>query len=73
MASFTDQVPKNIFWQRRQTLLRRLDNSVMEPDTDTDVFLSEIHQIWDELSILDETVSTERLTTIVYNSSRIAS
>ena len=31
--------------QRRRTLLRRLDNSVMKPDTDPDVFLSEINQI----------------------------
>ena len=33
-------------------------------DTDPDVFLSEINQIRDELDVLDETVSTERLTTI---------
>ena len=51
--------------QRRRTLLRLLDNSVMKPDTDPDVFLSEINQIRDELSVLDETVSTERLTTIM--------
>ena len=51
--------------QRRRTLLRLLDNSVMKPDTDPDVFLSEINQIRDELSVLDETVSTERLTTII--------
>ena len=51
--------------QRRQTLLRRLDNSVMRPDTDPDVFLSEMNQICDERSILDETVSTERLTTTI--------
>ena len=31
--------------QRRRALLRRLDNSVMKPDTDPDVFLSEINQI----------------------------
>ena len=37
----------------------------MEPDTDPDVFLSEINRIRDELGILDETVSTERLTTII--------
>ena len=29
--------------QRRRTLLRRLDNCVMKPDTDPDVFLSEIN------------------------------
>ena len=34
-------------------------------DTDPDVFLSEIHQTRDELSDLDEIVSTERLTTII--------
>ena len=33
-------------------------------DTDPDVFLSEINQARDELSVLDETVSTERLITI---------
>ena len=51
--------------QRRRTLLRRLDNSVMKPDTDPDVFLSEINQICNELGALDETISTERLTTII--------
>ncbi|CAM9100972.1 unnamed protein product [Ascophyllum nodosum] len=30
--------------QRRRTLLRRLDNSVMKSDTDPDVFLSDINQ-----------------------------
>ncbi|CAN0268098.1 unnamed protein product, partial [Ascophyllum nodosum] len=51
--------------QRRRTLLRRLDNSVMKSDTDPDVFLSEINQIRDELGVLDETISTERLTTMI--------
>ena len=37
----------------------------MEPDTDPDVFLSEINQMRDELGVLDETVSTEHLTTII--------
>ena len=37
----------------------------MEPDTDPDIFLSGINQIRDELGVLDETVSTERLTTII--------
>ena len=49
--------------QRRRTLSHRPHNSVMKPDTDPDVFLSEINQIRDELGILDETGSTERLTT----------
>ena len=49
--------------QRRLTLLRRLDNNVMKPYTDPDVFLSETNQIRDELGVLDETVATERLTT----------
>ena len=35
----------------------------MKPDTDPDVFLSEINQIRNELGALDKTVSTERLTT----------
>ena len=51
--------------QRRRTLLRRLGNSVMKPDPDPDVFLSEISQIRDELGDLDETISTGRLTTII--------
>ena len=51
--------------QRRRTLLRRLDSSVVAPDTNVDVFLSEINQIRDELGVLDETLSTERLTTII--------
>ena len=38
---------------------------MMKPDTDPDVFLSEINQIRDEFGVLDDTVSTERLTTIV--------
>ena len=37
----------------------------MKPDTDPDVFLSEINQIHDELSVLDKEVLTERLTTII--------
>ena len=37
----------------------------MKPDTDPDVFLSEINQIRDELGVLDETISTERLATII--------
>ena len=51
--------------QRRRTLLRRLNNSVMKPDTDPGVFLSETSQIRDELGVLDETISTECLTTII--------
>ena len=51
--------------QRRRTLLRRLDNSVMKSDTDPDVYLSDINQICNELGALDETISTERLTTII--------
>ena len=63
-ASFTEQVPNNSR-QRRRTLLRRIDNSVMKPDTDPDVFLLEINKMRDELDVLDEIVSTERLTAIV--------
>ena len=51
--------------QRRRTLLCRLGNSAVKPDTDPDVFLSEINQIRDELGVLAETVSTERSTTII--------
>ena len=39
----------------------------MKPDTDPDVFLSEINQIRDELGVLDETISTERLITIIFD------
>ena len=42
--------------------MRRLDSSVMKADTGPDVFLSEINQLRDELSDLDEMVSTEYLT-----------
>ena len=35
------------------------------PDTDPDVFLSKIYQMHHELDVLDETVSTGRLTTII--------
>ena len=61
---------KNNSRQRRRTLLRRLDKGVMKPDTDPDVFLSEIDQIRDELGVLDETVSMESLTTINSSTSR---
>ena len=37
----------------------------MNRDTDPDVFLSKINQIRDELGVLDETVSTESLATII--------
>ena len=43
----------------------RLGNSVMKPNTDPDVFLSEINHIRDKFDVLDETVSTERLPTII--------
>ena len=42
----------------------------MKPDTDPDVFLSEINQIRDGLRVLDETVSNERLTTIILDALR---
>ena len=37
----------------------------MKPDTDRDVFLSEMNHVRDELSVLVEAVSTKGLTTIV--------
>ncbi|CAN0450095.1 unnamed protein product [Ascophyllum nodosum] len=37
----------------------------MKPDTDPVVFLSDINQICNELGALDETISTERMTTII--------
>ena len=45
-------------------MLRWLDNRVMRSGIDPDVFLSEIFQLRDELSSLDEVVVDERLTTI---------
>ena len=56
---------QNMFRQCRRTLLRRLDNSVMRSDVDPDVFLSEVFQLRDELDDLGETVTDERLTTII--------
>ena len=58
---------KNSSWQRRRIILRRLDSSVLKPDIDSDVFSSVINQTRNELSVLDEAVSTERLTTIILN------
>ena len=37
----------------------------MKPDTNLDVFLSDINQICNELGALDKTISTERLTIII--------
>ena len=37
----------------------------MNPDTDLDVFQSETNQIRDELSVLDEAVLVELLTTLI--------
>ena len=53
--------------QRRRTLLRQLDNSVMRATTDPDVFLSEVFQLRDELSDLGEVNYNELLTTIVFD------
>ena len=50
--------------QRRRSVLRRLDKSVMRAHIDPDVFLFEFFQLHDELSDLGEVVSNERLTTI---------
>ena len=49
----------------RITLLRRLDNSVMRSDIDPDVFLSEVFLLRDELGDPGETLTDERLTTII--------
>ena len=38
----------------------------MKADTDTDVFFSEMYQLGDELSDLDEMVPIERLTPILF-------
>ena len=51
--------------QRRWTLLRRLDNSVMSSDIDPDVFLSQVYQLRDEFGDLGEIVTNEPLTTAI--------
>ena len=56
---------QNTSRQRRRTLLRRLDNSVMRSDINPDVFLSEFFQLRDELSDLGEVVSNKSLVTII--------
>ena len=48
---------QNTCRQRRRTLLRRLDNSVMRSDVDPDVFLAEVFQLCDEFDDLGETVT----------------
>ena len=48
-----------------RTLLRLLDDSIMRPDIDPDVFLSEVFQLCDELNDLSEALTYERLTTII--------
>ena len=50
---------QNRYRQRRRTLLRGLDNSVIKANTDPDVFLSEVDQLRDEHSDLDKVVFTE--------------
>ena len=50
------------------TLLRRLDNSVIKPNIDADVVLSEVFQQHDESSDLGEVVSIEGLTAILLDS-----
>ena len=37
----------------------------MKPDTGPNIFLPKTNQIQDELSVLEKSVSTERLTTII--------
>ena len=56
---------KNTPRQRRGTLLRHLDNSVMRSDINPDMFFSKVFQLSDELSDLNEFVFNERLTTII--------
>ncbi|CAN0410988.1 unnamed protein product, partial [Ascophyllum nodosum] len=56
---------QNISRQRRRTLLRRLDNSVMRSDIDPNVFLSEVFQLREELDDLGEKITDESLTTII--------
>ena len=57
---------QNTSRQRRRTLLRQLDNSVMRSKIDPDMFFLEVFQLRDELSDLGgETVTDERLTPII--------
>ena len=51
--------------QRRRTLLQRLDEIVLKSDIDPDVFLWEVFQLHDELNDQGETVTNERLSTII--------
>ena len=46
-------------------LLRRLYNNVIKADLDPDEILVEVHQLRNELSDLDEGVSTKCSTTII--------
>ena len=56
---------KNKYRQRRERLLRRLDNSVTRSDIESDVFISDVFKPRHELSDLGEAVSYERLITII--------
>ena len=56
---------QNTSRQRRRILLRRLDNGVMRPDIDPDVFLSEVFQLRDELNDLGEVITNKRFTIII--------
>ena len=56
---------QNTSRQRRRTLLRWLDNSVVRSDVDPDVFLSEVFQLRGGLNDLGEAVTDERLIFII--------
>ena len=56
---------QNTSRQRRQILLRRLDNSVIRSIIEPDVFLFDVFQIRDELNDLGEAVTDKRSTTII--------
>ena len=53
--------------QRKCTLLRLSDNTVIRVDKDFDESLCDVYQLRDELSGLDEVVCTERLATVISN------
>ena len=53
--------------QRRQARLCFLDSSVIEADTDPDVFVADAYELRDELRDLNEVVSTDRLATTIFD------
>ncbi|CAM9161903.1 unnamed protein product, partial [Sphacelaria rigidula] len=55
--------------QRRRILMRQLDNIEMSPAQDSDVFLTKVYELRDQLVYMGEPISDERLTDIVVEGS----